>query len=367
MKVAFQNLAKLHSECENEINVAVASTIASGQFIFGKQLKHFEDEYSNYVGNVYCAGVNCGLDALQFALQALGIAKGDEVIVPAHTFIATWLSVLKVGATPIPIDCRIDTYNLDVTKIADAISPKTKAIIAVHLYGHPCDMDALESIANDNNLLLLEDAAQAHGASYKDRSIGSFGNAAAWSFYPAKNLGALGDAGAVTSTSQSLIERIRPIANYGFDEPYNAAQLGSNSRMCEIQASALRVKLNLLERWNSKRRNLAAIYGERLKEIDAIRCPVTVADSTPVWHQYVLATQQRDRLQGFLLDKGISTQIHYPIPAHQQKAVGNLALEFMDKELASTLSNEIISLPISPEHSKEEIHYICDQIEIFFR
>lgn len=367
MKVAFQNLAKLHAECEDEINAAVCATVASGQFIFGEQIKHFEEEYSNFIGDVFCVGVNCGLDALQFILQASGIGKGDEVIVPAHTFIATWLSVLKVGATPVPVDCRIDTYNIDVTKIPDAISANTKAIIAVHLYGHPCDMDALESIARNYNLRLFEDAAQAHGASYKGQSIGSFGNGAAWSFYPAKNLGAIGDAGAVTSASQSLIERIRPISNYGFDEPYNAAQLGSNSRMCEIQASALRVKLNFLERWNSKRRSLAAIYSERLKKIDAVRCPVTLTDSRPVWHQYVLATQQRERLHHFLLDKGISTQIHYPIPAHQQKAVGNLALEFMDKELASTLSNEIISLPISPEHSKKEIHYICDQVEMFFR
>ncbi|UZE97557.1 DegT/DnrJ/EryC1/StrS family aminotransferase [Alkalimarinus alittae] len=365
MQVAFQNIAKLHNDCTRELKQAANQVIESGWYLLGKELESFETAYSSYLGSGHCAGVNSGLDALQILLKAAGVSPGDEVIVPSHTFIATWLAVIKVGATPVPVDPKPDTYNINPSLLSDALTSKTKAILVVHLYGHPCEMNSISYFANQHNLLLLEDAAQAHGALYSGKPIGTFGSGAAWSFYPGKNLGALGDGGAVTSQSQALIDKVKKIRNYGVTQKYNAEIIGNNSRLDELQAALLRVKLKYLDQWNSQRSKLAKHYNECLGHLSNIQLPTTLPNTNPVWHQYVIRSNRRDQLKVYLEKQGIQTQIHYPIPVYKQKAVSNINIKNLDLRLNDQLCNELLSLPISPEHSLDEVDYISECITQF--
>jgi dTDP-4-amino-4,6-dideoxygalactose transaminase len=365
VKVTFQNIGKLHDDCINELKHAANRVIESGWYLLGNELEQFEADYSSYLGSGYCAGVNSGLDALQMLLQAAGIGPGDEVIVPSHTFIATWLAVIKVGAIPVPVDPRLDTYNIDPNLLSNALTSKTKAILVVHLYGHPCEMDSISTFANQHNIVLLEDAAQAHGASYSGKPVGTFGSGAAWSFYPGKNLGALGDGGAVTSNSKALTGKVKQLRNYGVTQKYNAEVIGNNSRLDELQAALLGVKLKYLDQWNDKRRTLAERYKKRLQHIIQIHLPVVIENTLPVWHQFVIRISMRDQLVSYLKRKGIQTQIHYPIPIHKQQALQDVDLRQMNLELVTNLSKELLSLPISPEHSVEEVDYVCDCIVQF--
>ena len=332
----------------------------------GEPLLSFENEFSNYVGSKFCIGVGSGLDALQILLLAYGIGEGDEVIVPGHTFIATWLAVLKVGAKPVAVDVCERTYNLDSQKVNNAISDKTKAIIAVHLYGLPCDMSELSAVAKKHKTLLFEDAAQSHGAYYRSKRTGNLADGAAWSFYPAKNLGALADAGAITINNETIANKARELRNYGFCEPYNAETLAFNSRLDNLQSALLSVKLEHLENWNIKRRKLAEIYFKRLSKLSQIKLPTSANLEDQVWHQYVIRTKERTKLQQHLKKHGIQTQIHYPLACHKQAASAGSKLEFLDTLKTELLANELLSLPISPEHEESEIEFVSQTILAYF-
>lgn len=350
--IPFVDFEKLHSPIKNQLVEASRRVIDSGVFIMGNELNLFEQEYSVYCETEFCLGVGNGLDAITLLLRAYGIGEGDEVIVPSNTFIATWLSVTQCGATPVPVEPDERTYNINPELIGAAITSKTKAIIAVHLYGQPADMDSINLIASDFGLVVIEDAAQAQGATYKGRKVGGLADAAATSFYPGKNFGALGDGGAITTNSQEIYERVKRLRNYGSNIKYSHETKGCNSRLDEIQAAFLRVKLKSLDEWNNGRREAAEVYQGVLGGLDII-CPYVNASADPVWHLYVIRSSNRDKLKSELSRLGVETAIHYPTPPHRQECYH----EFSKVELpiAENQAGEILSLPMHPYLSCEEV------------
>lgn len=347
MSVAFLDLKALHAALHGELGEAFGRVLASGWFVLGPELEAFEAEFASYCGVRHCIGVGNGLDALHLILKACGIGPGDEVIVPANTFIATWLAVSHCGARPVPVEPLPDTYNIDPQRIETAITPHTRAIMPVHLYGQPADMDPILAIAGKYGLKVIEDAAQAHGARYKGRRTGGLGHAAGFSFYPGKNLGALGDGGAITTNDDELAKRIRCLRNYGSEMKYRHELPGFNSRLDELQAAFLRVKLRHLDDWNARRREIASAYlvGLSGTGLDLPRVP-SWADT--VWHLFVVRSRARQTLQASLATLGIQTLIHYPAPPHLQAAYRHLGLGEGSLPIAETMSREILSLPMDP-------------------
>lgn len=358
--IPFLDLKPAYAELHAEIDAAVARVVRSGWYILGPEVDAFETEFAAYCGANHAIGLANGLDALRMALHALDIGDGDEVIVPSHTFIATWLAVSQVGAIPVPVEPIPETGNIDPALIEQAIGPKTKAILPVHLYGQPVDLDLILAIARRHGLAVIEDAAQAHGAEYKGRRIGAHGDAVCWSFYPGKNLGAMGDAGAVTTDRADVAERLRMLRNYGSSRKYFHEHRGFNSRLDPIQAAVLRVKLQHLGAWNLRRGALAAAYNERLAGT-GISLPVVPDFALPSWHLFVVRHARRNELAHALESEGIHTLIHYPLAPHQQPAYAD-AMPAASFPIAEQLSREVLSLPMSPHHDLAQIDTVCETI-----
>lgn len=364
-KIPFLDLKAGYLEIQAEIEEAILRASRSGWFVGGAEVGAFERDFANYTQSSYCVGVGNGFDALCLALRALDIGEGDEVIVPSHTFIATWLAVSSVGATIVPIEPALGDYNIDDDEIESAITTRTKAIMPVHLYGTPVDMDAICAIAKKHSVYVVEDAAQAHGSKVRGKTIGSHGDVVAWSFYPGKNLGALGDGGAVTTNNQAIAERVRMISNYGSSVKYYNDECGVNSRLDPMQAAVLSVKLKSLPEWNERRLSIAAIYDEALQDLPLKICKVPDwADS--VRHLYVITSPQRDALQAYLVKVGVQTIIHYPVPPHLQKAYESLGFEKGAFPIAEQYANEVLSLPIGPQLSLDEAKHVAQMVRQFF-
>jgi dTDP-4-amino-4,6-dideoxygalactose transaminase len=347
MRVPFLDVGATYLELKEELDAAVSRVLSSGWYLLGAEIAAFEEEFAAHVGVKHCIGVGNGLDALHLALRAMNVGSGDEVIVPSNTYIATWLAVSYAGATPVPVEPDLRTYNLDPALIEAAITPRTRAILPVHLYGQPANMDPICEIAQRYGLWVLEDAAQAQGAQYRGRRVGGIGHAAGWSFYPAKNLGAFGDAGAVTTNDDGLADRLRELRNYGSKVKYVNEERGFNSRLDEIQAAVLRVKLRHLDAWNDRRRRIAAQYLDLLHQTDLV-LPWVETCADPVWHLFVVRSQQRDQLMRRLQEAGIGVQIHYPIPPHLQAAYRDLDRPRGSFPVAEMIHQEVLSLPIGP-------------------
>ena len=351
--IPFLDLKSAYNELKDEFDSAVAKVMESGYFVLGPNVDAFEREYAAYLGVKHCIGISNGLDALHIALIALGVGPGDEVIVPANTYIATWLAVTYTGATPVPVEPVEATYNLDPARIEAAITPRTKVILPVHLYGQPADMDPILEVAKRHNLRVLEDAAQAQGAKYNGKSVGGLGDIAAWSFYPGKNLGAFGDAGAITTDSDELADKVRVLRNYGSRVKYVNEVVGFNTRLDEMQAAILRVKLNKLDEWNNRRRKIAAFYLENLQDTGLI-LPMVPEWAEPVWHLFVIRHPRRDELQKYLSEAGVGTLIHYPIPPHLQEAYASLNIKEGAFPITEAIHREVLSLPMGPHLTMEQ-------------
>lgn len=361
-QIPFLDLRKINMQHFNEYEKTFDQVLNSGWYILGKEAESFEKEFAEYCGVKHCIGVGNGLDALHLILRAYGIGEGDEVIVPSNTYIATWLAVSYAGAKPIPVEPDIRTYNIDPKLIEAKITDKTKAIIAVHLYGQPADMDAVNTIAKKHNIKVIEDSAQAHGALYKGRKTGSLGDVSGFSFYPGKNLGALGDAGAVTTNDDKLAKRIRILRNYGSEKKYYNEVKGFNSRLDEMQAAFLRVKLRHLDEDNNKRKEIAKNYLENIANKNIV-LPYVSEWADPVWHLFVIRSTKRDDLQKYLSKNNIQTMIHYPIPPHKQKAYSNM--NNLSFPISEQIHEEVLSLPISQVLKKEEVKIIIKIINGF--
>lgn len=345
MTVPFLDLQGMHQEIRPALDAAWQRVMASGRFLLGEELASFESEFATYCEAPHCVGVGNGLDAIRLLLLAHGIGPGDEVIVPANTFIATLLAVSECGATPVPVEPLAETSNIDPAAVAAAITPRTAAIMAVHLYGQPAEMDALGDLASRHGLLLLEDAAQSHGARYRGRRAGNLAQGAAVSFYPGKNLGALGDGGAVLTPDRAIADKVRQLRNYGSSVKYRHELPGCNSRLDELQAAFLRAKLPLLDDWNARRTRLAARYTAALAS-SALQLPRPAAHLDSSWHLYVIRSNARDPLQAHLQEQGIESVIHYPVPPHLQACYrGQLPARF---PLTEQLAREVLSLPMYP-------------------
>ena len=357
MSVKFLDLKTPHIELKEELTDAFNEVIDSGWYITGKQLELFEQEY--------CIGGGNGLDALHLILKAYGVGAGDEVIVPSNTFIATWLAVSYVGATPIAVEPDPATHNIRVSKIAAAITPKTKAIMAVHLYGQTALIEEINAIAKPLGIKVIEDAAQAHGAKYNGKSAGTLGDAAGFSFYPGKNLGALGDGGAIVTNDAELAEKVKILRNYGSRKKYEHEVAGYNSRLDELQAAFLRVKLKKLEEWNERRREIANIYLRELADSGLI-LPKVAENCLPVWHLFVVRTFKRDEFKAHLEKHGIETVIHYPTAPHLQKAYSDLKIARGSLPIAESLQEEILSLPIYPQITNEQVKEVILACKSFF-
>lgn len=361
MIIPFLDLHEAYAELKEEVDAAIVRTLESGYYILGAEVEEFEKEFAAYCEAGQCVGVGNGLDALRVSLLAMGIGPGDEVIVPSNTYIATWLAVSQCGATPVPIEPDSGTYNIDTSLVEAAITDRTRAIVPVHLYGQPVDLDPVLEIARRHGLLVLEDAAQAHGARYKGRRIGAHGDAVAWSFYPGKNLGAMGDGGAVTTDNPEIAEKARLLRNYGSRVKYLNEVKGFNSRLDPLQAAILRVKLRYLDEWNGRRRSIAARYTEGLAETGLV-LPVVPDWAEPVWHLYVVRTTQRDMHQASLEQAGIGTLIHYPVAPHMQAAYEDLGYSPGDFPIARQLADEVISLPIGPHLPERHVSEIVRRL-----
>jgi dTDP-4-amino-4,6-dideoxygalactose transaminase len=355
--IPFLDLKAAYLELKTDIDRAVSRVLHSGCYILGAEAEAFEREYAGYCEASQCVGVANGLDALALALRAMEVREGDEVIVPSNTYIATWLAVSSCGATPVPVDPSETSYNINPSAICDRITRRTKVILPVHLYGHPADLDPILRIAREHGLKVLEDAAQAHGARYKGRRIGSHSDAVAWSFYPGKNLGALGDAGAITTNDSRLADKIRVLRNYGSRVKYVNELQGVNSRLDPLQAAVLRVKLKYLDEWNERRKRLAAIYLERLSNAAVIR-PSAAEWADPVWHLFVVRSADRPALQEQLHRAGIATLIHYPIPPHLQAAYTDLGYGVKSFPVAECMAHEVLSLPMGPHLASQHVQRI---------
>lgn len=362
MQVPFLDLGRLHQSIREPLDAAYRRVMDSGWFIMGPELEAFESEFAAYSEVKHCIGVGNGLEALHLLLRAYDIGPGDEVIVPSNTFIATWLAVSQCGATPVPVEPDVKTHNIDPALVAAAITPRTRAIMPVHLYGQPADMDSINELAVKHGLIVIEDAAQAQGARYKGRRAGSLGHAAGTSFYPGKNLGALGDGGAVLTNDDAIAEKVRQLRNYGSKVKYQHDLAGYNSRLDEMQAAFLRVKLAVLDEWNARRREIAFQYSTLLAGAD-VELPFVPGYAEPVWHLFVIRSKRRDALKAHLEQLGVSTVIHYPRPPHQQacyrdRSVGKFPI-------ADQLASEVLSLPMSPDLRREEVELVVNALRSF--
>jgi dTDP-4-amino-4,6-dideoxygalactose transaminase len=351
--IPFLDVGAGYTELKNEIDEAVQGVLAAGQFILGPEVEAFESEFATYVGAGHCVGVGSGYDALFLSLVALGIGPGDEVIVPSNTYIATWLAVSRAGARPVPVEPDLDTMNISLPAIASAVTPSTRAVLPVHLYGYPVDLELILDYCRQRGLWVIEDAAQAHGALLGQHRIGAHSHAVAWSFYPSKNLGAFGDGGAVTTSEPDVAAKVRMLRNYGSTRKHEYQLAGVNSRLDEVQAAILRVKLRHLDDWNARRREQAARYREGLSGFDLL-LPPSAPTVTPSWHLFVVRQPRRHDLQERLTAAGVSTQIHYPIPPHLQPAYGSLGFGPGAFPVSELLSGTVLSLPIGPHMTPDE-------------
>jgi dTDP-4-amino-4,6-dideoxygalactose transaminase len=363
-KVEFLNLRCTYEEVREEVEPALLRSVASGRYIGGPEVEAFEGAFARYCGAAHCVGVGNGLDALHLSLKAMGVGAGDEVIVSSNGYIATWLAVSMAGAVPVPVEPLPSTHNLDPDRVEQAITPRTKVILPTHLYGQAADMDPILEIAAARGCYVLEDAAQAHGARYKERRVGAHGHAVAWSFYPSKNLGAFGDAGAVTTNDAALAERVRVLGNYGSSVRYVNEVRGINSRLDPLQAAVLLVKLKHLDRWNESRSRTAQRYTAGLQGL-GLALPAVPQWADPAWHLYVVRSPQRDRLQAALKEAGVETLIHYPIPPYRQKAYSDLHWDGEAFPIADELAGEVLSLPIGPHMAAEEVDYVIETVRRF--
>ncbi|MFG6489469.1 DegT/DnrJ/EryC1/StrS family aminotransferase [Roseateles sp. BYS78W] len=359
MNIPFLDLKRLNAAHDEAIRAGIERVLASGWYILGAEVEAFEREFAAYCEVKHCIGVADGLDALSLTLRALGIGPGDEVLVPSNTFIATWLAVSSVGAIPVPVEPRPGTHNMDPERIEDAVTARTKAIMPVHLYGQPCEMEAINAVAQRHGLKVVEDAAQAHGARWQGRRAGSLGIAAGFSFYPGKNLGALGDGGAVTTNDDTLAAKLRLLRNYGSTQKYRHEVQGVNSRLDEIQAAVLRAKLSALDADNVARARVAAWYDEALTGADVIR-PVVAPGAEPVWHLYVIRTPRRAAVQAALTAAGIGHLVHYPLACHQQPAYA--ALAWPSLPIAEAFQHEVLSLPMAPYLTRDDVFRVAEVV-----
>ena len=360
--IPFLNLRDSYLELKPEIDAAVARVLDSGWYILGPEVEAFEHEYAEYCQAEHCVGLADGLDALYLSLKAMGVGPGDEVIVPSNTYIATWLAVSQCGAVPVPVEPDERTYNINPELIEAAITKRTKVILPVHLYGQTADMDPILTIAKKHGLYVLEDGAQAHGAEYKGRKIGAHGDIVTWSFYPGKNLGALGDGGAITTNNAELADKIRVLRNYGSRLKYVNEVQGCNSRLDPIHAAALRVKLKYLDEWNARRAVLAEQYLEGLQNSDLV-LPFVPEWAKPAWHLFVVRTKQRDTLQKYLEQNGVGSLIHYPIPPHKQVAYAEMKFVPDAFPLANAMADEVLSLPMGPQLSILQVEQVIHKLQ----
>lgn len=364
VSVPFLDIEGMHSSIRSELDAAWRRVLVRGQFVMGDELAAFEEEFARYCEAPYCIGVGNGLDALTLILRALDIGPGDEVIVPSMTFIATWLAVSEAGAEPVPVDPTEGGFNIDPRGVEARITPRTRAIMPVHLYGQPADMTALAEIARRHGLALIEDAAQAHGARHAGRRVGSLGTAAGFSFYPGKNLGALGDGGAVVTADQALAERVRRLRNYGSSRKYVHEEQGVNSRLDELQAALLRVKLRQLDDWNAARRTAVDRYRTALSGTSVI-LPADAASAESAWHLFVIRSSRRDALQTHLAGHGVQSVIHYPVPPHLQGAYSQGGWPKGSLPRSERLAAEVLSLPMGPTLAAEQIEAVAEVVLSF--
>lgn len=364
-KVPFLDLKNINLRHSDAYQYALTRVLQSGSLILGEEVLAFESEFAAWCGVDYCVGVGNGLDALNLVLRAWGIGPGDEVLVPSNTYIATWLAVSHCGATPVPVEPDPSTINIDASKIEAAITSKTKAIIPVHLCGQTADMDGVMAVARAHGLKVLEDAAQAHGASYMGQRAGSLGHAAGFSFYPGKNLGALGDGGAITTNDSTLAERLRTLRNYGSQVKYHNKEIGWNSRLDELQAAFLRAKLPVLDADNAERKALAQSYQDGLANLPGLVLPTVLKNCDPVWHLYVVQHPERDRLARHLKANGIETLVHYPIAPHMQEAYDSLEIKPGTLPIAESLHQRVLSLPIWPGMTATQVESVINAIQSF--
>lgn len=365
MNIPFLNLATPYQELQVELDAAYQRVMKSGWYILGEEVEAFECEFATFFGVKHCIGVGNGLEALHLILRAYDIGPGDEVIVPSNTYIATWLAVSYAGALPVPVEPVEDTYNLDPARIEAALTSHTKAILPVHLFGQPADMESINRVAAKHNLLVFDDAAQAHGAHYKGKQIGGLCDATGWSFYPGKNLGAFGDAGAVTTNDDELAEKLRKLRNYGSRVKYYNEIKGFNSRLDPLQAAFLRVKLKHLDVWNKRRKLVANRYLVALSHLPGLTIPHVPEWAEPCWHLFVVRHPHRDELQKHLAQAGIGTLIHYPVPPHLQQAYRGLGMSEGAFPITEAIHREVLSLPIGPHLPFEETEYIVSVIKDF--
>lgn len=366
MKINFVDLGKQYKEIKDEVDPQILKVIQSSQFILGNKCSEFEEKFARFIGTKYALGVGNGLSALELGMRSLGIGSGDEVLTPANSFIASSSSISFTGAKPVLVDCLEDTFNMDVDLAEKLITKRTKAIMPVHLYGQVADMDKIIKLAKKYHLYIVEDACQAHGASFKSKMAGSFGDVSAFSFYPGKNLGAYGDGGMVVTNNKETFNKVKLLRNYGQEEKYKHIALGWNSRLDNLQAAVLLIKLRKLKQWNAKRLANAKLYNTLLENTPVI-VPKLFPEFEHTFHLYVTRVNQREELAQYLHSNGISNQMHYPIPIHLQPAYKNLGYKKGDFPITEKLAAEILSLPMYPELKSSEIQYICQKIKAFYR
>lgn len=362
MKIKFLDVGYTYQSIRTEIDQVVHSTLESGNYLLGPRGLEFAEKFSQRTGTRFCQPVGSGLDAIRIALECLGVGKGDEVLVPSHTFFATWLAVVQVGAIPIGVEVNSQTYCIDPEALELAITGTTKAVIPVHLYGHMAEMDKIMKLATKNNLWVVEDTAHAEGSTYLGKKAGSFGQANAFSFYPGKNLGAFGDGGAITTDSPEVFEKARMFSNYGSGKKYYFDYLGQNSRLDEIQSAILAVKLKHIDKWNLHRSHLAEIYFRELAGLP-IQLPITSSNCTSTWHLFVIQTDHRDKLKEHLDRLQIQTIVHYPVPPHLQKPFLDRCLSFPATE---RICKQVLSLPIGPHLTEENVKYVASCVRRYF-
>lgn len=365
MPIKFLDLNRIHQPIKNEIVEELSNIIDTNGYILSDKVEEFENNFSNHHQAKFGVGISSGTSALELSLRALGIGQGDEVILPANTFIATASAVTFTGAKPVLADCD-DCYNIDVTQIRNRITSRTKAILPVHLYGQPADTEEIIEIAKDYDLDVIEDSCQAHGAKYKEKPVGTLGKISAFSFYPGKNLGAMGDGGIALTNSQELADKLKFLRNYGQTQKYHHEFPGYNKRLDAIQAAILNIKLKHLDQWNKERQQAAKLYNEQLANLPQLTLPKTKPDRSHVYHLFVIQTQDRDKLAEFLNSKGIDSGLHYPIPIHLQKSYSYLNHKKGDFPNAEKFANQILSLPIFPGITTEEVTTVCKAIKEFY-
>lgn len=363
--IDYENLAKLNAPFFSDFKEKFADFLSSGQYILGKNVSTFEENFSTYNNCKFSIGVASGLDALTLSLKALNLEEGSEVIVPSNTYIATILSIVQNNLIPVLVEPDLKTYNINPSLIEEKITAKTRAILVVHLYGQPCDMDSITNICKKNSLKLIEDCAQAHGAEYNGQKVGTFGDINAFSFYPTKNLGALGDAGAITTNNEDIAKTVKMLRNYGSKIKYYNEVVGFNSRLDEIQAAFLNIKLQKLDEINSHKKKLANIYNQNLP-FNIIK-PHIIKNANHVYHIYNIRTPLRDKLKDYLLENNIKTEIHYPVSPNKQQAMKNVINQNFQFPISEEIHNTTLSLPISYFHKEEEITLVCETINNFFK